>query len=1303
VDVRLGVQLSEALRALSKRQRATLFMTLCAGFAVLLSRLSGEEDVVIGTPVANRQMVEVEGLVGLFVNTLALRLHVSAEQSVRELLEQMKRTTVDGCAHQEAPFEQVVEELKPVRSLSYSPIVQVMFGLQNASREVSKLDGATFGRQEQLALQAAQFDLSLSLEEMGEEIVGQARFASDLFEQSTVQRWMEHYREILWGLVRRESGRVGELSLLSEQEYEKLRALNLPRLSYREDRCLHELFEVQVQTFPDAIAVVCADEHLTYAELDARANQVARHLKDCGAGPECVVGLCIERSIELVVGLLGILKSGAGYLPLDPSYPAERLAYLVSDAEPIAVLMGSGLSGLPSLSAVRVVDVEGAAILGQSRTRLSGNHVSNRTLAYVMYTSGSTGLPKGVPVEHAQVVRLYGATREWFGFDAGQSWSVFHSISFDFSVWELWGALLHGGRAVIVRQEVARDPELFYRLLCAEGISSLSQTPRAFHQLLNVQARSARKLSLEVVVFGGDALEVRMLGAWYARDAAHVPRLINMYGITEATVHVTYREIQPEDVERGVSPIGHRIPDMQLYVLDVRGEPVPLGVVGELYVGGAGLARGYLKRAGLTAQRFVPDPFSAEAGARMYRSGDLVRRSARGELEYVGRNDEQVKIRGYRIELGEIASQLQQHEGVKEAVLVARAFGGSAEKRLVAYYTTHRPSSDHARVAAPVPAELRGYLERRLPSHMIPSAFMWVEQVPLSAHGKVDHRSLPTPDEHALTIREYEAPQNRIEEGLAQIWADLLQIPRVGRHDNFFELGGHSLYAVQLVARIREVLQLKATVRDIFMAPTIAGLTCRLADAGIFSLTEIGGADRDALIPVSWQQEHMLVAQHLFGYSRWDNVRDVHVRLNGAIDMKAMRRALDTLLERHEVLRTSYVLADNKLSQKILNITLFPLREIDLSNLLPHEQDAEAVRIQAADADDQFDLRAGPLARGMLLHLAADRHIFLVTLHRSITDPWSLGVFTREIQALYLAYQAHQPNPLPPLKIQYADYAAFQRSRMQGSALEETLAFWREHLRGVPPHLNLPVTRPRTDSDSANEGGCVALRIEREQAAELARFAQEHGTTKFIVIYSAFSILMACVSGQRDFVVLVPTANRNCSETEALIGMFVSALPIRVRLDDTLTLSEILGRTRATVAACFANQDLPLAMILNTASNIETESHRVRPRVSCTLLNAPQGGINIPGIEASEQLRVPNGTARMDLSLVLEELFGCLCGEIIFPLALFERETVERWAALFIRILTLLTQDAACTLTDLVRRVEKKTGDRCPSEDQFSH
>ncbi|HZH78419.1 MAG TPA: amino acid adenylation domain-containing protein, partial [Archangium sp.] len=737
--------------------------------------------------------------------------------SFLQLLSHVRSLTLAAYSHQDLPFEKLVEELHPSRDLSRNPLFQVVFNLQNTPQPELAVPGLKL-RHVEVEIPISKFDLSLALAETAEGLEGSLEYNTDLFEPATAARMAEHFRVLLEGIVANPEQRLSELPLLTEAERRQLLVDWNPRTDVPREDCIHHLVEARVKQSPDAVAVSYEDQHLTYRELNRRANRLAHHLRALGVGPETKVGLALERSLEMVVAILGVLKAGGAYVPLDPAYPKERLAFMLQDSRVPVLLTQARLreSFPPSDAEVICLDVPDPVL--DSRNEADPRPLAtSANLAYVIYTSGSTGKPKGALLSHAEVVRLFGATEHWFHFDASDVWTLFHSYAFDFSVWELWGALLYGGRVVVVPYEVSRSPKLFHELLHREQVTVLNQTPSAFRQLIQYEESSGRSegLALRYVVFGGEALEFGALRPWFERHGDARPQLVNMYGITETTVHVTYRPLSAADAEGAPgSNVGVPIPDLQTYVLDSGLRPVPVGVPGELFVGGVGLARGYLNRPELTAERFIPNPFGTAPGERLYRSGDLARYRPDGTLEYLGRIDHQVKVRGFRVELGEIEAALLEHPDLREAVVLARE-DVPGDKRLVAYIVA--ASNRHA----PGAAELRDRLKARLPEYMVPSAFVPLPMLPLTSHGKVDRRALPVPGTVRTQVaRELVAPQSPLELQLVRIWEDVLGVSPLGIRDDFFELGGHSMLAVQLVERLR-----KETGRDFPLVSLFKGAT----------------------------------------------------------------------------------------------------------------------------------------------------------------------------------------------------------------------------------------------------------------------------------------------------------------------------------------------------------------------------------------------------------------------------------------------------------------------------------------------
>ncbi|AHG70703.1 D-alanine--poly(phosphoribitol) ligase, subunit 1 [Burkholderia pseudomallei MSHR146] len=1303
VEVKLGAALSERVKRLSQRHGVTPYMTLLSSWAAVLSRLSGQEEVVIGSPVAGRNRTEVEALIGFFVNTLALRLDLSSEPTVGELLKRTKAQVLSAQAHQDLPFDQVVERVKPPRSTAHPPLFQVMFVWQNMPAGELTIPGLTI-RAVETPLQTAQFELTLSLQEAGDDIVGHLNYASALFDESTVRRYVTYWCRLLEGMTAGSANvSVARLPLLDEAERKQVvYEWNATERDYPIEQCIHQLFEAQVDRKPEAIALTFEGQRLSYAELNARANRLAHYLQGRGVGPDRLVALCAERGIEMVVGLLAILKAGGAYVPLDPAYASDRLRGIVQDSQPALVLADAvGRAALGELyGALPVIDLETDALrwreMPATNPEVASQHVHH--LAYVIYTSGSTGRPKGVMVEHAQVVRLFGATQAWFGFDERDVWTLFHSYGFDFSVWELWGALLHGGRLVIVPTEVTRTPSAFFALLCAEGVTVLNQTPSAFQALMsaqeereeaagNIERANVVAHRLRYVIFGGEALEPRTLASWYARHGERT-QLVNMYGITETTVHVTYCALRAEDAMRlGASPIGVRIPDLQLYVLDDRREPVPMGVTGELYVGGAGVARGYLNRPELTRERFIDDPFVA--GGRLYKTGDLARWRTDGSLEYLGRNDFQVKIRGFRIELGEIEAQLAKVTGVREVVVLARdsaadtdqnadlnasATANSSEKRLVAYYT------GDADVTA-----LRAQAAQHLPSYMVPSAYVRLDAWPLTPNGKLDRRALPAPADDAYARAEYEAPQGAKEEALAAIWRELLHVERVSRHDNFFELGGHSLLAVQLVSRLRQALSVEVALGTVFDAPVLSALASRLDDNTAEVLPPIPLAPRDGRIALSLAQQRLWFLTQLEGVSEAYHMSGA-VRLDGPLNREVLQRALNRIVMRHEALRTCFVREKGEPIQVIqphadLTMSYHDLREAESIRHEAGNLEQRAKDLSQAHASAPFDLSRDLPVRVLLLQLADEAHVVQVVMHHIASDGWSVGVFLQELSALYGSFIAEQDDPLAPLPLQYADYAAWQRRWLASGQLEKQGAFWQTNLSGAPTLLELPTDRPRPPKQS-HAGASVEVKLGAALSERVKRLSQRHGVTPYMTLLSSWAAVLSRLSGQEEVVIGSPVAGRNRTEVEALIGFFVNTLALRLDLSSEPTVGELLKRTKAQVLSAQAHQDLPFDQVVERVKPPRSTAHPPLFQVMFVWQNAHEGSLQIPGLRLSTW-GDPLTMAPFELTLAVREHQDDIACTLTYATSLFDRATVERYLGHWLRQLDAMATDADPVVTGL--------------------
>ncbi len=1144
-------ELRLALHRLGRGRGTTFFMTLLAVFAALLHRLSRQGDVVMGTPIANRNRVEIEGLIGLFVNTLVLRLDASQGPSFEDFLAQAREVALGASTHQDLPFERLVEDLAPERNLGRTPLFQVMFVVQNAPAEDLRLPGLTWSLLP-VETATANFDLTLRLFETARGLEAGLEYKRALFDGETIDRLLGHLETLAASAVSQPGTPITRLPILTQNEWHEL--AREPLAAYRPfpaGACLHHLFERQVASTPGAIAAVCGGERLTYAELNARADTLAARLRRLGVGPEVRVALWLDRSLELVTAILGVLKAGGAYVPLDPTYPEERLRFLLEDAGAPVLVSVRELSGKLGRQGIETVLLDELEETGADPGRAPGLPDST---AYVIYTSGSTGTPKGVPVSHANVVRLFTATEEWFGFDERDVWTLFHSYAFDFSVWELWGALLHGGRLVVVPYWISRSPEAFYSLLVEEGVTVLNQTPSAFHQLAAVEEEPGGQgeLALRWVIFGGEALEPRRLRSWFARHGDRRPTLVNMYGITETTVHVTSRALGEADRDRG-SVIGVPIPDLYLQILDPEGEPVPLGVPGEIHGGGAGLARGYLGRPELTAQRFVPDPFGPWPGARLYASGDLARCRPDGELEYLGRADQQVKIRGFRIEPGEIEAALAQHPAVREVVVLAR--GGQGEKRLVAYLGT----GGAVTAAAPGVEELRAFLRERLPEHMVPAVFVVLESLPLTAHGKIDRRALPEPDAVRPGLEAgYAAPRTPEEAALAEVWAEVLEVDRVGVHDNFFALGGDSIRSIRVLS-LAEKRGLRLSLPQIFQHQTIAELIPhRLAEpagaaedaAPAGSFAGLDAEDRSVLpndiedaYPLSQLQMGMLFHSAYSPESlAYHNVTTFH--LQGEIDPEALRRALAKLASRHPALRTSFDLDGfSQPVQLVHREAEIPLGVEDLRGLSPEEREAAVQARFEEEKARRFDWTRAPLVRFHLQLLGEGEVQLTWAEHHAILDGWSVASMLADLFRLYRAELEGDVPPAPPPARAFRDFVALEQQALTGTADWD---YWSAHLADRTS-LRLP-RWPGAAADGEARVRTVHRILPAALVEDLGELAASAEVPLKSVLLAAHLRTVGELLGSRDVLTgLVSNGRPESAGAEQALGLFLNTVPFRLR------------------------------------------------------------------------------------------------------------------------------------------------------------
>ena len=1258
--------ITEEIAQLSQREGVTLFMTLLAAFKTLLYRYTGQEDILVGSPIANRNRREIEELIGLFANTLVFRTDLSSNPTFKGLLGRVREVALGAYNHQDLPFEKLVEILQPERDLSHNPLFQVLFSLRNVRTPQIKLPGVTLSSLE-IERKTARFDLALDLEEGLEGINGTLEYSQDLFDASTARRIAGHFLTLLESIAANPEQRLSNLPLLTKPEqYQLLFEWNNTQSEFPKNKCIHELFEAQAELTPDAIAVVFQHECLTYRELNEKANNLASYLQKVGVNPEVLVGIYVDRSLEMVVGLLGILKAGGAYVPLDPAYPPERLAFMLEDAK-ISVLLTLKklLKTLPQNSASLVfLDADWEGISSCDEPIMGLQNSSN--LAYVIYTSGSTGKPKGVQISHASAVNFLSSMRQQLAIADGDVWLAVTSLSFDIAALELFLPITTGSRVVVASREVASNGEKLLETLTNSGARVLQATPASWKMLLAAGWQGNNQLK---ILCGGEALPRQLANQLLLRGAS----VWNLYGPTETTIWSTLYQVDRKD--ESVS-IGRPIANTQIYILDRYLMPVPVGVFGELHIGGAGLSRGYLNRPELTAEKFILNPFAEDGihasfilhpssfilSERLYKTGDLARYLPDGNIEFMGRSDHQVKVRGFRIELGEIEAVLSQYSAVREAIALVRE-DNPGDKRLVAYIVAN---SELKTQDSELINNLRCYLKQKLPQYMIPSAFVLLESLPLTPNGKIDRRSLREPDTNTAEFESnFADPRTPDEQLIAEIWAEVLGLERVGIHDNFFELGGHSLLATQAISRLREALQVELPLRSLFESPTVATLSENLSQYRAeqkLQAPAIKRASRQGELPLSFAQQRLWFLDQLQPGNPAYNI-PAAVRLKGALNVAVLEQTFQEIIKRHEALRTTFNSVEGRPAQVIISSFNFTLPIVNLRELSQAEREAEAMRLAAEETRQPFDLTKWPLLRVTLLHLDETEYLLLLTVHHIVADGWSMGVLVREVAALYEAFGSSKPSPLPELSVQYADYAVWQIKWLQGEVLEAKLADWKQQLGQILPPLQLPAKQPRP-AVSSDRAEIQNFQLDRQLSEALNALSRQQNVTLFMTLLAALQTLLYRYTNREDIVVGTDLANRTQVETEALIGFFVNILVLRTDMRGNPTFRQLLDRVREVTLKAYAHQDLPFDKLVEELRPDRTLSQTPLFQVLFVMQNAPMPTLEMAGLTLMP-VEIDSGTAKFDLALFVSETEGGIAGSWKYNSDVFDRQTIAQMSSRF--------------------------------------
>jgi amino acid adenylation domain-containing protein len=1296
---RLSPETSAAVVDFCRREGVTPFMTLLAAFQTLLARYSGQDDFAIGAPVANRNRPETARLIGYFVNVVVLRANLAGDPTFREAVARARQTSLDAFERQEMTLDQVVDAVKPPRDLSRNPLFQVMFALQNIALPAApEMEIKITPLNDSPAPPSANFDLTLELFEREEGFQGSLSFSTDLFLPETIDRMAEQFEVLVAAAVRQPDQTISALPLLEPpRRQEMLVRWNATARDYDRTRLVYHLFEDQARRNPATTAIVADERRWTYEELNQRADRLARCLQRQGVGPEVRVGVCLERSPELLMTVLGVMKAGGAYVPLDPAYTRDaedRIQYVLEDAGVSLVVTNAAIAASLKMGESRQrLLVEDLASVDEDVVERALKDATVDNLAYILYTSGSTGRPKGVMVTHGNLLNAYHGWREIYGLGV-EIHSHLQMAGFAFDVFggDMVRALCSGGKLVLCRKEILLDAAALCDLIRREKVEAAEFVPIVFRNLVQYLEETGQTLDeLRLAIAGSDA--------WFAADHCRAQRvfgpqtrLLNTYGLTETTIDSSYFEGDVRSLgDAALVPIGQPFPNVQLHVLDGRMEPVPIGVPGELYIGGDGVSRGYVDPR-LSAERFIINPFACHPDARLCRSGDRARRRVDGQIEFLGRADNQVKIRGFRVEPGEVEQLLRDHPALSEAVVVARP-RTAGDVRLVAYVVVA------AAEAAADFSVLQKYLAQHLPDYMVPSTFVALASLPTTISGKVDRKALPEPNwGEAAPRTEFVAPRTQTERQLAAIWSELLNIERVGAEDDFFAIGGNSLLALRFVARVRQAFSVDLPLVNLFMTPRLDNLAEQIdalhASGPASNAPPIRPRAHDGPLPISITQERYWDRHHRLP---GDSLLNIHAAFSvaGELDIEALQKALNEIVRRHEALRTRFVTGENGQPMPVIAPDLhLDLPINDLSSMPADRREEEVNGLSREQASAYFDLGALPLFRLHLLRLGRNQHVILATMHHIISDGWSVQVLFQEVAQLYDAFCFGHASPLPELPIQYVDYALWQREYLQGETLAALAAYWQRKLAGWRT-LPIPTDRPR-QAEVASLAGFHDFHISAETRLALERLGRRENATMFMLLMAAYQVLLRDRSGKDDVPVIFNTANRNRRETQGLIGVFTNRVCLRGDLSGDPSFRDFLARTRLAALEAFAHQDFPVEFLL--ADNPPQPALDNPPGVQAALTYDQRAYAGSLYRHRGLDFRFRPTTrgpmsAHFDLWLTLIESDHGLIGEMEYDSQLFDDATIQRLDEQYLNLLEEIVANPEQRIAEL-SRLSRRTRQR---------
>ncbi len=1257
----LEEDITEGLKKIGRETGTTLYMLLLANFNILLSKYTGQEDIVVGSPIAGRPHADLENIIGMFVNTLAIRSNPEGKKTYKEYLDEIKEKCLKAYENQDYQFEELIEKLKVRRDMSRNALFDVMLVLQNTEIRELAIEDLSF-REYKGENKVAKFDITINAVELEKKIGLNIEYCTKLFSKDTIERLRKHLVNIIANTIVNQDIKLSAIDMLTSEEKQKLLyTFNNTHAEYPKDKTIQELFEAQVENTPDKVAVVFEAKQLTYRELNERANQLARVLVAKGVSKDSIIGIIVERSLEMIIGIMGILKAGGAYLPIDPAYPIDRTQYMLADSQTKILLTHKEL-GSKIGDVIEQINLDEESLYQGESSNLDKAYDAG-SLAYVIYTSGSTGKPKGVMIEHRNVINTLTGLEKAYPVNEEDAYLLKTTYTFDVSVTELFGWFMGKGRLEILPQGKEKDPREITKVIEERSITHINFVPSMLNLWIEELGKGIRQQQskLKYVMAAGEALSSSTTESFYKEEKQ--ARLENIYGPTEITIYATSCAIEKNKLYSNIS-IGKPMQNVKAYILDKNNKLCPIGVAGELCIAGEGLARGYLNRTELTAEKFIDNPF--ELGTKMYRTGDLARWLSDGNIEFLGRIDHQVKIRGYRIELGEIETQLLSYQGVKEVIVTAKE-DNSGSKYLCAYLVGERDFTV---------GELRQHLGKELPDYMIPSYFVQMEKLPLTANGKIDRKALPEPDGSMASGITYEAPANAIEEKLVTIWQEILKIDKIGIRDNFFELGGHSLKATSMVAKIQKELEVEILLKEIFQGPTIKEISDKIKEKEKAAYIKIEPVEEKEYYKASSAQKRLYTLQQFDLESTSYNMPMV-LKLKGELDKQKLEDIFKQLIQRHESLRTSFEIRNEEIVQIVHKEVAFSISDY---GYIETESEAE-IQENIKDFVKAFDLSKAHLLRVGLMSYAKEKqarqaeHILMIDMHHIITDGVSMGILTKDFIELY------EGEALTDLTIQYKDYSTWQNEMIETGKMQKQEAYWGERFSDELPILNMSTDYPRPVQQSF-EGDNIDFELDKETTKKLNRLANQTGTTMYMLLLSAYNILLSKYSSQEDIIIGSPIAGRTHGDLENIIGMFVNTLAMRNFPESNKTFSEFLREVKENTLTAYENQEYQFEELVDKINVRRDLSRNPIFDVMFVMQNMNIESRSIEGLEIS-YYDAENKISKFDISLNAEEAEDKLRLKLEYCTKLFEKETIERLAKHYINILKAITKNQEIKLGEI--------------------